>query len=562
MPPPVTNHRPVTTTPAPANRQSQAKSYRPAPDLDRVDRTPLRRDHQGQSVSDVQQLLRDAGYDLAVDGKFGPQTDRAVRDFQRTHGLEPDGLVGPRTLGQLRPTEAPDQVQNAQGQRDAQRSVGNDTAPTAPQAGAAVPDGAQSAGSLQQQQGVPVRVGGAPRPNPDAAPAPATTTPAPASPNPAPASDPTPAATNPPPAGEVDTAARDRLVEQTIARGVGGRDRAAFDLVERANMGAESGGRPVWSTAPTTAGYPAAYGQGQLNVTEHLGELRRLSGSQLESLGTSRAEVDQMRERAEATEGFFAVATRDDPRGSQLRSSGLNQEQARDLRQLVRDGDFDTAVERYEGAFQETSGITDQGAFRDMLESSVVQRPELRREFRDTFRQIHGRDFDPANRRNNEMAATVEAMRERHPELNRFAELTSNSSTGFYLGTANFNELAKGWGHRSAATVAGPDRTRELIENGAAVTTAQRHVRNFTRARRIVDAAGISGAERTRMIGRVARQYHGVPGTMTNNFMRDGEPRYTDEQSFRRAWDQHLSNPRRAAGDRSFTRNFDRLSGD
>lgn len=40
-----------------------------------------------------------AGY--AVDGIFGPQTDRAVREFQRHHGLKVDGIAGPRTLAAL-----------------------------------------------------------------------------------------------------------------------------------------------------------------------------------------------------------------------------------------------------------------------------------------------------------------------------------------------------------------------------------------------------------------------------------------------------------------------------
>lgn len=36
-----------------------------------------------------------------VDGDFGPKTEATVRAFQRTHGLVPDGIVGPKTWLEL-----------------------------------------------------------------------------------------------------------------------------------------------------------------------------------------------------------------------------------------------------------------------------------------------------------------------------------------------------------------------------------------------------------------------------------------------------------------------------
>jgi murein L,D-transpeptidase YcbB/YkuD len=47
-----------------------------------------------------------SGYTVDPDGYFGPDTEEAVRDFQRNAGLEDDGLVGPHiwsTLGGQQP---------------------------------------------------------------------------------------------------------------------------------------------------------------------------------------------------------------------------------------------------------------------------------------------------------------------------------------------------------------------------------------------------------------------------------------------------------------------------
>lgn len=52
-------------------------------------------------VQRLQRALNRAGYTLSADGEFGPQTDAAVRIFQRRHGLKDDGIVGPRTWSAL-----------------------------------------------------------------------------------------------------------------------------------------------------------------------------------------------------------------------------------------------------------------------------------------------------------------------------------------------------------------------------------------------------------------------------------------------------------------------------
>lgn len=57
---------------------------------------------QGDRVRDLQSALADLGYDIgSVDGVFGPATDRALRDFQVTSGLEATGYADETTLQAL-----------------------------------------------------------------------------------------------------------------------------------------------------------------------------------------------------------------------------------------------------------------------------------------------------------------------------------------------------------------------------------------------------------------------------------------------------------------------------
>lgn len=72
----------------------------------------LRLGDQGQYVMDVQQALAEAGYEVEVDGKFGPATERALKQFQADNGLEADGLAGTDVyrvlLGQEVPADIPE----------------------------------------------------------------------------------------------------------------------------------------------------------------------------------------------------------------------------------------------------------------------------------------------------------------------------------------------------------------------------------------------------------------------------------------------------------------------
>lgn len=51
---------------------------------------------RGNEVKALQEKL-----DLKADGIFGPITEEAVKDFQRSNGLEVDGIVGANTLSKL-----------------------------------------------------------------------------------------------------------------------------------------------------------------------------------------------------------------------------------------------------------------------------------------------------------------------------------------------------------------------------------------------------------------------------------------------------------------------------
>lgn len=72
----------------------------PAPDLNAVEygQASLRRGMAGDSVAQLQRQLVRAGFPVSVDGRFGPQTEAAVRRFQEARGIGVDGVVGPQTM--------------------------------------------------------------------------------------------------------------------------------------------------------------------------------------------------------------------------------------------------------------------------------------------------------------------------------------------------------------------------------------------------------------------------------------------------------------------------------
>lgn len=64
----------------------------------------LQRGYKGPAVKKIQQALIEAGFPLPVygaDSDFGGETEAAVLNYQRAHGLEANGIIGTTTLGSL-----------------------------------------------------------------------------------------------------------------------------------------------------------------------------------------------------------------------------------------------------------------------------------------------------------------------------------------------------------------------------------------------------------------------------------------------------------------------------
>jgi Putative peptidoglycan binding domain len=155
----------------------------------------LRFGSTGPAVETLQQALIDAGFPLprfGVDGLFKSETQSAVRDFQRSQGLNPDGIVGPLTMGALDAFFA---------------APGPAPAPPAP---------------------APAPPGPAPAP-PEPAPAPPAPAPAPPGPAPAPPG-PAPAPPGPAPAPP------ETITSETVATAPGARTRTDIGVGEQVTL--------------------------------------------------------------------------------------------------------------------------------------------------------------------------------------------------------------------------------------------------------------------------------------------------------------------------------------
>ncbi len=68
----------------------------------------------GQAVIDLQKMLIANGANIAADGKFGPLTQAALKNYQGSHGLTPDGIYGPKTAAVLSPAKTTDPAKTTQ----------------------------------------------------------------------------------------------------------------------------------------------------------------------------------------------------------------------------------------------------------------------------------------------------------------------------------------------------------------------------------------------------------------------------------------------------------------
>ena len=72
--------------------------------LNAENRPTLRKGSKGETVAEMQSMLNKLEYDLGscgVDGDFGRMTEKAVKAFQKDHGLAADGICGPKTWTSL-----------------------------------------------------------------------------------------------------------------------------------------------------------------------------------------------------------------------------------------------------------------------------------------------------------------------------------------------------------------------------------------------------------------------------------------------------------------------------
>ena len=85
--------KPTPTPPKPVKRKYNGTIPKPT----------LKKGDVNDRVRDWQKFLNwYDGYGLKTDKRFGPLTKDATKDFQKDHGLKPDGVAGPKTIAKAK----------------------------------------------------------------------------------------------------------------------------------------------------------------------------------------------------------------------------------------------------------------------------------------------------------------------------------------------------------------------------------------------------------------------------------------------------------------------------
>lgn len=90
---------PSTPAPSPAKTPSKKDTSALAPV--RAGATTLKRGAKGDAVRELQGLLAKTGLTVQIDGAFGPQTEGAIKDFQKFRNLPVNGVLDANTLRDL-----------------------------------------------------------------------------------------------------------------------------------------------------------------------------------------------------------------------------------------------------------------------------------------------------------------------------------------------------------------------------------------------------------------------------------------------------------------------------
>jgi hypothetical protein len=113
-PPPATSAAPQPP-PAQSSMSSNSSTYRTGASRTGASRTSMSRTHRPEQtasatasgarspneVRKVQSALNENGEDVKVDGRWGPQTSQALRDYQQKNGLQASGHLDDQTKQKL-----------------------------------------------------------------------------------------------------------------------------------------------------------------------------------------------------------------------------------------------------------------------------------------------------------------------------------------------------------------------------------------------------------------------------------------------------------------------------